>query len=249
MSWLGHTTNSQMEPSADANALPRLQTVGEFVCLAVGTRMFLTLLTGIVIGFSVAAPVGPIALLIFRRTLNEGRLSGIVSGLGAATADLICGLIAALGLTAITALINSHHTVLQLGGGLFLIVLGLHTFRAKDPTAAIRPIHEQNLFLAYIFTLLLTLSNPLTLLGLVGVVAAAGVGGPDYTHFETIILGCGIFFGSALWWLILCSIAGWLGRKLGDHTLHVINMLAGALIFGFGAWQLISLLIRWLRLA
>jgi len=209
--------------------------------------MFPALLTGIIIGFSVAAPVGPIALLIMRRSLNEGRLAGFISGLGAATADLICGLAAALGLSAITTLINSHRSSLQLVGGIFMIWLGIHAFRAKDPvSAAQRPLHERNLFLAYVFTFLLTMANPLTLLGMVGVVAAAGVGGPAYSHTDTVVLGGGIFIGSASWWLILSHLAGWLGHKLGHHVMHVINMVAGALIVGFGAWQLVSLLYRWL---
>jgi threonine/homoserine/homoserine lactone efflux protein len=209
--------------------------------------MFLALITGIIIGFSVAAPVGPIALLIMRRSLNEGRLAGFVSGLGAATADLVCGLAAALGLTVLTTLINSHRTSLQLVGGIFMIWLGIHAFRAKDPTTtAKRPVHERNLFLAYLFTFLLTMSNPLTLLGMMGVVAAAGVGGPAYSHADTVVLGGGIFLGSASWWLLLSNLADWLGRKLGIHVLHVINMIAGALIVGFGTWQLVSLLYRWL---
>jgi len=209
--------------------------------------MFPALLTGIIIGFSVAAPVGPIALLIMRRSLNEGRLAGFISGLGAATADLFCGLTAALGLSAITTLINSHRSSLQLVGGIFMIWLGIHAFRAKDPVSATqRPLHERNLFLAYVFTFLLTMANPLTLLGMVGVVAAAGVGGPAYSHTDTVVLGGGIFIGSASWWLILSHLAGWLGHKLGHHVMHVINMVAGALIVGFGAWQLVSLLYRWL---
>src|ERR1035437_1539292 len=115
--------------------------------------MFLALITGIIIGFSVAAPVGPIALLIMRRSLNEGRLAGFVSGMGAATADLVCGLAAALGLSVLTMLINSHRTALQLVGGVFMIWLGVHAFRAKDPaTVAARPLHERNLYLAYVFT-------------------------------------------------------------------------------------------------
>lgn len=198
--------------------------------------------TGFIIGFSVAAPVGPIALLIMRRSLNEGRLSGFVSGLGAATADLVCGLTAALGISAITSLITSHHAALQLVGGLFMIWLGVHAFKAKDPTTATqRPLHERNLFLAYLFTFLLTLSSPLTLVAMMGVVAATGVGGPAYSHLDTVILGGGIFLGSATWWLLLTSLAGWLGRKLGHQVLHVINMIAGGIIVGFGLWQLVSL--------
>ena len=210
--------------------------------------MFLALITGIIIGFSVAAPVGPIALLIMRRSLNEGRLAGFVSGLGAATADLICGLVAALGVTALTTLIDSHRSSLQLVGGIFMIWLGVHAFRAKDPAAtAKRPLHERNLFLAYVFTFLLTMSNPLTLVGMAGVVAAAGVGGPTYSPTDTVILGGGIFLGSAAWWLLLSNLSGWLGRKLGHRVLHVINMIAGALIVGFGLWQLGALLLHSLR--
>jgi len=210
-------------------------------------RMYLTLLTGIIIGFSVAAPVGPIALLIMRRSLNEGRLCGFISGLGAATADLVCGLIAALGVSAVTTLINEHRTTLQLAGGIFMLWLGIHAFRAKNPTAAAsRPLHERNLYQAYFFTFLLTIANPITLLGLVGVVAAAGVGGPAYSHLDTIVLGGGIFLGSASWWLLLTHLAGWLGRVLGHQVLHVINMIAGGIIIAFGSWQLASLLWRWL---
>ncbi|MFT3781498.1 MAG: LysE family transporter [Nibricoccus sp.] len=208
--------------------------------------MFPVFIKGIVIGFSVAAPVGPIALLILRRTLNEGKLSGFISGLGAATADLLCGLVAALGLSAITQAIDEHRMILQCIGGAFMVVLGVHTFRAKDPALAKRPVHERNLILAYLFTFLLTLSNPLTFVGMVGVVAAAGVGGPSYSHAQSVVLGGGIFFGSGLWWALLCSMAGWLGRKLGNHTLHVINMVAGILIAGFGVWQLGDLIRHWL---
>ena len=78
------------------------------------------------------------------------------------------------------------------------------------------------------------------------IVAAAGVGGPAYSHVDTVVLGGGIFLGSASWWLLLSNLADWLGRKLGIHVLHVINMIAGALIVGFGTWQLVSLLYRWL---
>ncbi len=198
-------------------------------------------LKGLLIGFSVAAPVGPIALLILRRSLSEGKMSGIVSGLGAATADLLCGLVAALGLGVVTAMIDAHRNAFQLTGGLFMIVFGFITFKAKDPSAADRPLHERNLFVAYVFTLLLTLSNPLTLLGMVGVVAAAGMGGPEHTILENLVLGGGIFLGSACWWGTLCSIAGWLGGKLGNRTLHVLNMLAGGMICAFGLWQLVSL--------
>jgi len=226
----------------------RLQNGREIDLVDFNSRMLPALPTGFIIGFSVAAPVGPIALLIMRRSLNEGRLSGFVSGLGAATADLLCGVTAALGVSALTSLVASHHASMQLVGGLFMIWLGVHAFRAKDPTTATkRPLHERNLFLAYIFTFLLTLANPLTLIGMTGVVAAFGVGGSAYSRLDTVLLGVGIFLGSATWWLALSNLSGWLGRKLGHSVLHVINMVAGALIVGFGVWQLGLLAASWLH--
>ncbi len=226
----------------------QLQTGREIDFVTLESPLFLSLRIGFIIGFSVSAPVGPIALLIMRRSLNEGRLCGFVSGLGAATADLVCGLVAALGISAVTRLIDSHHASIQLVGGLFMIGLGVHAFKAKDPTAATkRPVHERNLFLAYVFTFLLTMANPVTLLAMMGVVAATGVGGPAYSNLDTVILGGGIFLGSAAWWLLLSTLSSWLGCTLGHRVLHVINMIAGTLIIGFGAWQLVSLLTTWLR--
>ncbi|ATC65303.1 lysine transporter LysE [Nibricoccus aquaticus] len=206
------------------------------------------LLKGVVMGFAVAAPVGPIALLILRRTLAEGRLAGFVSGLGAATADTLCAALASLALSAVTALLTAHHDLVQLLGGVFMLALGLHTWRSAPPACAVsRPLHERNLFTAFLTTCLLTLANPLTLLGITGVIAAAGLSPGDTRHGqETISLILGVLCGSSTWWLILCLCAGWLGRKLGPQTLRTLNHLAAALILGFGLWQLADLARHWL---
>jgi len=65
-------------------------------------------LKGVVIGFSMAVPVGPIGILCIRRTLTGGRLSGFVSGLGVATADAVYGCIAGFGLTFISDFLVSQ---------------------------------------------------------------------------------------------------------------------------------------------
>jgi threonine/homoserine/homoserine lactone efflux protein len=207
------------------------------------------LLKGILMGFAVAAPVGPIALLVLRRTLAEGRLAGFVSGLGAATADTLCAAVAALALSAVTALLTTHHDLVQLIGGVFMLGLGLHTWRTTPPaTAASRPLHERNLATAFASTCLLTLANPLTLLGITGVIAAAGLtSGTAHHARETAALVLGVFCGSSAWWLILCFCANWLGRKLGPQNLRTLNHLAAVLILGFGLWQLIDLARHWLR--
>jgi threonine/homoserine/homoserine lactone efflux protein len=195
---------------------------------------------GILIGFAVSIPVGPIALLIMRRSISDGKLAGFVSGLGAATADLLCGTASVLGLSAITLMVQSHGSILQLIGGLMMLVLGVQTIRSTPPLNSPRPIHAPNLFLAYGSTCALTLANPMTLAGMAFVAAAAGVGSAPTDLGSTAWIACGIFFGSAAWWLVLSSSAGWLGRKLGNGTLRVINLGAGVLIAAFGVFQLVK---------
>src|SRR5437868_1618115 len=121
-------------------------------------------LQGLVIGFSIAAPVGPIGLLCIRRSVAHGRAAGFVSGLGAATADALYGVVAALGLTAVTTALLAHRAWLQLGGGIFLVGLGIATFRSRPPTSAAREAETARLPAAYASTLALTLTNPMTIL-------------------------------------------------------------------------------------
>ena len=194
---------------------------------------------GFLIGLAVSIPVGPIALLVMRRSISDGKLAGFVSGLGAATADLLCGTASVLGLSAITLMAESHGPVLQLIGGVMMLVLGVHTVRSTPPLNSPRPIHAPNLLLAYASTCALTLANPMTLAGMALVAAAAGVGKGPPDVWSTVWIASGIFARSAAWWLVLSSSAGWLGRKLGNRTLRVINLGAGVLIAAFGVFQLV----------
>ncbi|MSU23342.1 MAG: LysE family translocator [Opitutus sp.] len=205
------------------------------------------LVQGLVIGFSIAAPVGPIGLLCLRRSLADGRLAGFVSGLGAATADALYGAVAALGLTAITRVLLDHRALLQLGGGVFLLYLGLATLRAKpgDAGRAETPLCEAKagkLSAAYFSLVGLTLANPLTILSFVGIFAGLGVGATAGGGWPAFRLVLGVFLGSAAWWLLLSSAAGWLGRQLAHGGLRTINFASGLVIAGFGAWQLAALI-------
>ncbi|PTY05877.1 lysine transporter LysE [Opitutaceae bacterium EW11] len=202
---------------------------------------------GIAIGLAVSVPVGPIALLVMRRSVRDGRLAGFISGLGAATADLLCGTVAAFGLAALTMLVQHHTPLLQIIGGLVLIAMGVHVVRSSPPLDSKQPIHERRLIRAYFTTCALTLANPMTFVGMMFVSAAAGVGSGELSTLATIVLGTGIFLGSAVWWLTLSFSSGWLGRKLGAKTLHVVNLIAGAVIVVFGVYQLVDAATSWLR--
>lgn len=199
------------------------------------------LLEGLIIGFSIAAPVGPIGLLCIRRSVREGRVAGFVSGLGAASADALYGIVAALGLTAVTSLLLEHQAWLRLGGGAFLVYLGVATLRAPPPTPASRSAVPKGLWAAYGTTLVLTLTNPMTILSFAGIFAGLGVGTARGGAGPAVLLVAGVFLGSAAWWLILSTTAGWLGARLQGGGLRGVNVASGAIIAGFGVWQLAAL--------
>lgn len=201
----------------------------------------LLLLKGMVIGFSIAAPVGPIGLLCLQRSLQSGKLTGFVSGLGAATADAVYGTVAATGLGAVMAVLMGQEFWLRLGGGIFLLYLGLTTWRAAPPAMATPVAGGPRLLAAFGSTFGLTLTNPLTALAFLGIFAGVGAGATGGGAEAAVLLVAGVFLGSAAWWLFLSQAAGWLRGRLEDGRLRLINRLAGATIAGFGAWQLAML--------
>ncbi len=198
------------------------------------------LLRGLIIGFSIAAPVGPIGVLCIRRTLAEGRASGLVSGLGAATADAIYGCIAGFGLTFISSILVSQQGWLRLVGGGFLCYLGLRTFLARPAEQA--ALAEGNgLVGAYASTFVLTLTNPMTILSFAAVFAGLGVASASGNYVSAGVLVLGVFIGSALWWLTLSGSVGLFRAKFDPHGLRWVNRISGVIITGFGLLALLSL--------
>jgi threonine/homoserine/homoserine lactone efflux protein len=197
--------------------------------------MITTLLKALVIGFSIAAAVGPICMLCIRRTLVFGRRVGFVSGLGAATADAFYGAVASFGLTFISRFFLRHATPLHIGGGLFLLYLGARTaFASADvcPPVASTP-GAWGALGAYGSTFLLTLTNPMTIVMFAAIFAAiAPAGGLNYTSAGLTVVG--VFLGSATWWLILSAGVGAFRRFIGGRLMQWVNRLSGATIFGFG---------------
>ncbi len=201
---------------------------------------------GLILGFSIAAPVGPIGLLCIQRTLNRGRMHGFVSGLGVATADACYGLIAALGLGTVTSFLLGIQTWLQLGGGIFLLGLGFKIARSNPVSRPVAGDEEPGLLHAWSSILLLTLANPATILGFLAVFAGLGLGNGSGTPAAAAWLVTGVFTGSAAWWLLLSFIAGLVRAHLTDGRMRAVNLVAGLLVIALGLWALVPLVRAWL---
>lgn len=198
-------------------------------------------LKGLIIGFSIACPVGPIGVLCIQRTLAQGNMHGLITGMGAASADAIYGIIAAFGLTFISGFIVEQSFWFRVLGGLFLCYLGIKTFlsRPVDPAAS---GGRQGLLGAYSTTFLLTLTNPVTILSFAAIFAGLGLvsGSPRYGSATLMVTG--VFMGSALWWLILSGSTNLLRERVDRTRLIWVNRFSGVVILTFGVLSLLSTL-------
>ena len=181
------------------------------------------------IGLAIAAPVGPIGLLVIRRTLEQGQLAGLAAGMGAALADALYGAIGVLGLGSLASLLASQARWLQLLGGLALVALGAHSLRTA-PIAAAAPAA---LLGAVLTTFGLTLTNPLTIASFAAMSAALDPQAAA-TPAGALTLVVGVCAGSALWWLGLTTAVARLRRALVPAMLRPIGCLAGAALIMLG---------------
>ena len=197
---------------------------------------------GALIGISVAAPVGPMAVLCIRRTLARGRGVGMLSGFGIATADALYGAIAAFGLSSISSFLIDIQDLVRLVGGAFLLWLGWRTFVTKaigiSRTADRGRVQGAGAFLS---TLGLTLTNPTTILSFVAIFSGIGFVNDDVGTASAVALVTGVFTGSTLWWTILISGTALLGNKLTATRLTLINRASGLIILTFGGVTLLSI--------
>ncbi|MES2251261.1 MAG: LysE family transporter [Pseudomonadota bacterium] len=207
---------------------------------------FALFLKALVIGLSIAAPVGPIGLLCIQRTLAHGRTIGFLSGLGAALADACYGAIGAFGVSAVVSTMVAARVPLALGGAAFLAWMGVQLLRAPAATQARAAEDAATPVKALLSVFVLTLANPMTILSFVAVFASLGSGhvGSGSGSGAALTMVMGVFLGSALWWLGLSGIVSMVRHKLGARVLQGINKLSGALLLGFAVFQLSTLLSR-----
>lgn len=200
------------------------------------SETFSLFLRAFIIGISIAAPVGPIGVLCIRRTLSNGKLAGFLSGLGAASADMVYGAIAAFGLSAITGLLVENAVWLRVVGGLFLLYLGVKTFREK-PAERAAEAGQGSLAGMYVSTFFLTITNPMTILAFAAIFAGTMIGTQASSPG---LMVAGVFSGSAAWWLTLSLIVGILRNRLTQTHMAWINRISGVIIIVFGLHALLN---------
>ncbi len=196
-------------------------------------------LRGMVIGFAIAAPVGPVGLLCIRRALADGRGAALVAGMGAAVADTFYGAVAAFGLTFVSAFLVAQQVALKLIGGAFLVYLGWRSWQARAvlvPT----PKRGPGLVKDFVSTLAITITNPGTIFAFMGVFAAMGAAGVEGGGSGWMVLG--VFAGSTAWWLTLSALAGAVRASFTPEWLRRLNQASGVALAGFGLAVLASLL-------
>ena len=186
---------------------------------------------GIALGFSIAAPVGPIGVLCIRRTLQNGFKSGLASGLGAASADALYGTIAAAGLTLAAEFLVRQQVWLGIVGGLFLLYLGVSTFRSPPPEAEGDAPKAGKLGGDYLSTLLLTLSNPITIFSFIALFG--GLSATSNFKVSAFLLVVGVFSGSAVWWLMLSAGVSIFRKRFSPAVMGWVNRIAGVVILAF----------------
>jgi len=195
---------------------------------------------GLVMGLAVAAPVGPIGLLCIQRTLQVGRVYGLATGLGAATADALYGLVAAFGLTFIASFFLEQQVWIALIGGLYLCFLGQRIVRAAPESMVVQG-DRGGLLQAYGSTFLLTLTNPITILSFVAIFAGLGLAQGNDDYLAAAILVLGVFCGSAAWWLLLSGGVSLVRGRVNSRVMMWINRLSGGIILALGIYTLARL--------
>lgn len=198
-------------------------------------NMLAFFIKGFIIGLAIAAPIGPTGILCIQRSLQEGLKIGLMTGLGAALADGVYGIIVGFGFTAISFLLVKHQFEIRLIGGIFLLVIGGQLFFSA-PIERITKDNEHSPWHALFTSFFLTVSNPATVLAFIAVFAGLGVGTTTSSNYwEASLIVLGITLGSGAWWLFLsASVALFLHHRLSPQLMRMINRISGAIIAGFG---------------
>ncbi|MFB3147442.1 MAG: LysE family translocator [Thermodesulfobacteriota bacterium] len=196
---------------------------------------------GFLVGIIISAPIGPVGALCIQRTMSNGRLSGILSGIGAAVGDSIFAVIAVFGLTFISGFLNEKEAWFRIAGGIILLYFGLRVYLSK-PQDYSNQDNEVNHFGIFGSALLLTISNPLVILSIIAVFAVLGIVNPTSSYPSTALLILGVFSGAVFLWIITCNILFNYRKRMGQKGVLLVNRITGLFILACSGYAFLSLL-------
>jgi threonine/homoserine/homoserine lactone efflux protein len=197
---------------------------------------------GIVVGIIIAMPVGPVGTLCVQRTITEGKINGFLTGLGATTADVIFGFIAAFGLTVVSNFLIDQQEWIRLLGGIIICLIGVKVF-FLETQKKITPTKSPNHINAFGSAFLIAITNPITIITFVVMFAGLGlVVGSNSQYGSASLTVFGVFVGSGFIWLTLWGMSLIFRERFDFGRMTWVNKIAGIVIFIFGISAILSLI-------
>lgn len=199
---------------------------------------------GIIVGFAIAVPIGPVGLICIQRTLAKNRISGLISGLGAATADSLLASVGAFSITIIFLFIKNNHSVLEILGGFLLLFLGIMSLISKPKSSEVKIDTALGYIEELLSAFVLTITNPLTAFSFL---IAFGILNNKINDglITAISFVAGVFIGSCLWWILLTYIADKIAHRITPEHIKTINKWFAIIITIFGIVILTNVLFRY----
>jgi threonine/homoserine/homoserine lactone efflux protein len=191
-------------------------------------------LVGLGVGLATSAPVGPINIAAIQRAFRSGFLSGLCAGLGAVLADGLYASFAAFGVTAVSDFVERHAPVIQVGGGVLVILFGIRVLMTR-PHMEDDDSPPPGLLSGIATGFAMTATNPGVVLGFLAIFGSLGKWAPDPGDYVgASMLVAGVLAGALSWWVLLSALVSRLRLQMTDRWLSWINRFAGAALVAFG---------------
>lgn len=211
--------------------------------------MFEIILKGLIIGIFISVPVGPIAVLCIQRTLNRGKYHGFVTGLGAATSDLIYALLTAFSLSFIIDIVNKNQFVIEIVGTVIVSLFGYFLFRTNPVNKMSETALKKESYLQdFVTSLALTITNPIIIFLFIAVFARFSFIESTTTILETSIGLFAVFLGASIWWFTLTSIVNVFRSKFNLRGLWLINKISGSILISIAVLGFIYSILKHLSI-
>ncbi|MDE6283422.1 MAG: LysE family translocator [Muribaculaceae bacterium] len=207
------------------------------------------LVSGLLIGIFVSAPMGPIGMLVIQRTLNKGRLPALFTGVGAALSDLTYSLLTGLGLSFITDFITANEMLLQIVGSVVLIAFAFYLFK-KNPTIALRRPEDvpNSYWMDFATGFLFTFANPLILFFIIGLFARFNFILPEFRYYHYILGYASIFAGALTWWWVITFFVNKVRSHFNMRSLWIFNRIIAGILALMAIYGLYSGVAEYLNL-